>query len=230
MQLTGCERPGKCELEILGSSEILHWGNTNCVCSSRDSESELTAWQKLEEEFLKRTNNWEPNFSRGLPTIPIRTKTNKVDRIKLSKDWQGWHDVLPQMGILDTTSKHGGKPVRHLNISLKWPILIKPLKARHELMIRDRFSVPPEKFFQDLINAIHNTPDPDSPGRNRLYQWKLQIYPNQEQKDYIMVSPEILHYAHIAQKATNIIMNYRLRMILSTFMRLISTRKIGTRT
>ncbi|KAF5700156.1 hypothetical protein FMUND_14461 [Fusarium mundagurra] len=119
------------------------------------------------------------------------TKTGDVDTVQLSKEWQGWHDILPQMGILDTISKHGGKPVNHLNISLTSPILIKPLKGRHEAMILKRFAMTPEKFFQVLIDAIHNTSDPDSLDRNR-YPW--QIYPDQKPKDYIMTSHDPFNF------------------------------------
>ncbi|SCO48110.1 uncharacterized protein FFMR_09019 [Fusarium fujikuroi] len=76
----------------------------------KESESELSAWQNLEEEFLKRTNDWKPNFMEGLPKIPVRSEYGDIDTVQLSKEWQGWHDVLPQMGILDSASKHGGKP------------------------------------------------------------------------------------------------------------------------
>lgn len=107
-----------------------------------------------------------PNFIEGFPNVPVRTETDDIDTVRLSKEWQGWHDVLPQMGILDTTSKHGGKPVRHLNVALRSPILIKPLKGRHEAMISKRFSMTPDKFFQVLIDAIHKTSDPDSPDPN----------------------------------------------------------------
>lgn len=181
---TGHERLRKCKLQ--SHLEALLSGNSDCIVLSRESESELSAWQNLEEEFLKRTNDWKPNFMEGFPKIPVRTETGDIGTLQLSKEWQGWHDVLPQMGILDTTSKHGGKPVRHLNISLRSPILIKPLKGRHEAMISKRFSMTPDKFFQVLIDAIHNTSDPDSPGPIH-YPWKLQIHPEQKQEGYIMV-------------------------------------------
>ncbi|CZR42731.1 uncharacterized protein FPRO_10034 [Fusarium proliferatum ET1] len=188
-------------LIVLGSQQDINWSRET---KEMESESELSAWQNLEEEFLKRTNDWKPNFMEGFPKIPVRTETGDIDTLQLSKEWQGWHDVLPQMGILDTTSKHGGKPVRHLNISLRSPILIKPLKGRHEAMISKRFSMTPDKFFQVLIDAIHNTSDPDSPGPIH-YPWKLQIHPEQKQEGYIMTShdPFNLYETYIHQTDWN---------------------------
>ncbi|KAF5560738.1 hypothetical protein FPHYL_6524 [Fusarium phyllophilum] len=177
-------------LIVLGSTSDTNWLRET---KEMESETELAAWQTVEEEFLKRANDWKPNFMEGPPKIPVRTKAGDVDTIQLSKEWQGWHDILPQMGILDTTSNHGGKPVRHLNIPLTSPILIKPLKGRHEAMISKRFAMTPEAFFQVLIDAIHNTSDPDSPDRSR-YPWKLQIYPDQKPKDYIMTSHDPFNF------------------------------------
>ncbi|SCN86194.1 uncharacterized protein FFC1_05088 [Fusarium fujikuroi] len=108
-QEIGLERLRKCKLQ--SHLEALLSSNSDCIVLPRESESELSAWQNLEEEFLKRTNDWKPNFMEGLPKIPVRSESGDIDTVQLSKEWQGWHDVLPQMGILDTASKHGGKPV-----------------------------------------------------------------------------------------------------------------------
>ncbi|KAI1017664.1 hypothetical protein LB504_003885 [Fusarium proliferatum] len=188
-------------LIVLGSSQEINWSRET---KEMESESELSAWQKSEEEFLKRTNDWKPNFMEGFPKIPVRTESGDIDTVQLSKEWQGWHDILPQMGVLDTASKHKGKPVRHLNISLRSPILIKPLRGSHEAMISKRFSMTPDKFFQRLIDVIHNTSDPDSQNPNH-YPWKLQIHPEQKQEGYIMTShdPFNLYETYIHQKDWN---------------------------
>ncbi|KAI3583952.1 hypothetical protein IWW34DRAFT_785137 [Fusarium oxysporum f. sp. albedinis] len=86
-------------------------------------------WQELETKFLSRANDWKPMFSGEPPKILAREENGSLVSVQLSNKWEGWQDILPQMGILDTAAKHGGKPVRHLNISLQKPILIRPIKS-----------------------------------------------------------------------------------------------------
>ncbi|KAG7412642.1 hypothetical protein Forpe1208_v009445 [Fusarium oxysporum f. sp. rapae] len=164
-------------------------------------------WQTMEPDFLSRTNNWEPKSKDNLPVILARKEDGSLVKVQLSNEWEGWHDVLPQMGILNTAAKHAGKPVRHLNIMLERPILIKPLNIRHEDVIRKRFSESPEQFFQGLINTIHKTPDPDasSPTFKSGYQWKLEIYSADKAQGYHKTSqdPFNLYETHIHQSDWN---------------------------
>ncbi|KAL5587067.1 hypothetical protein FOVSG1_012203 [Fusarium oxysporum f. sp. vasinfectum] len=65
-------------------------------------------WQTLEPEFLNCTNDWKPKFSREPPKILARKEDGSLVNVQLSNEWEGWQDILPQMGILDTAAKHGG--------------------------------------------------------------------------------------------------------------------------
>ncbi|KAM5374522.1 hypothetical protein ACJA88_007987 [Fusarium oxysporum] len=70
-------------------------------------------WQELETKFLSRANDWKPMFSGEPPKILAREENGSLVSVQLSNKWEGWQDILPQMGILDTAAKHGGKPTSH---------------------------------------------------------------------------------------------------------------------
>lgn len=147
-------------------------------------------WQELETKFLSRANDWKPMFSGEPPKILAREENGSLVSVQLSNKWEGWQDILPQMGILDTAAKHGGKPVRHLNISLQKPILIRPIKSPANNIIIERFSKSPNEFYQGLIDTIHEASDPDA-STSKLkarYLWKLEIYSVDKAQDYIKAS------------------------------------------
>lgn len=129
-------------------------------------------------------------FSGEPPEILARKENGSLVTVQLSNEWEGWQDILPQMGILDTAAKHGGKPVRHLNISLQKPILIRPVTNPVKNIILERFSKSPDEFFQGLIDTIHKAPDPDASTSKpkARYPWKLEIYSVDKAQDYIKAS------------------------------------------
>ncbi|KNA98455.1 hypothetical protein FOXG_18410 [Fusarium oxysporum f. sp. lycopersici 4287] len=164
-------------------------------------------WQELETKFLSRANDWKPMFSGEPPKILAREENGSLVSVQLSNKWEGWQDILPQMGILDTAAKHGGKPVRHLNISLQKPILIRPIKSPVNNIILERFSKSPNEFYQGLIDTIHEASDPDA-STSKLkapYPWKLEIYSVDKAQDYIKTShdPFNLYETYIYQSDWN---------------------------
>lgn len=149
-------------------------------------------WRESEKQLLNNANNnWKVNFadSGKLPTIPVRDSNGVVYPFQLSKNWEGWLDVLPDLAFCDIQARHKGKPVRHLNIPLSSVILIKP-RSEHETMLTARFKSK-EQFFQDLINTINkNNSDPDSSQvgtSTRPYPWSLELYSDTKAKGYIKV-------------------------------------------
>nr|XP_036586389.1 uncharacterized protein CTRU02_03774 [Colletotrichum truncatum]KAF6796796.1 hypothetical protein CTRU02_03774 [Colletotrichum truncatum] len=159
------------------------------------NENKVSEW--TDEELIEGTpTDWkmsENNKTTGV-VINIRLKngTSSTCRIKVHvypKAPDSWTAYVRK--VLSLGGGKTFKPTRQCDMPLKWPLLVKPLEKRQNL-IQSRFGLTVNEFFRHLI-AEANTANAESKKtagmQNTTYgQWTLQLYDDSSTQNYKMMS------------------------------------------
>ena len=91
----------------------------------------------IEKKFANDwQDEWDPTIDTKVARIPIRTKDGSVKEINIKRPQDfpsNWTKVL--RGIFGEGPSARGKPSRHVDFELRYPLIIQPLLTRKDLIV-----------------------------------------------------------------------------------------------